>query len=128
MDRCGCNMQVMFLRMDFAGLVAELPAMQQAHLYSEWMDADRQPRRRQVNGNAWLQKAAKLREAVMAKPRACFDAEFYIMVRSSFAEGKPEKAMTRWQCKTGDAVCCASTLYASSVVSGSDRRLPVGCC
>jgi hypothetical protein len=74
--------QVMFLPTAFAHVVVETPAVAQGVLYSEWADAAlANPGRREIGGNAWLGTATRKFDDVMSRPKACFDYEFYIMVR-----------------------------------------------
>ena len=75
-------MQVMFLPTAFAQLVVEIPAVTQGVQYAEWGDAAlKNPKRRDLGGNAWLGKATRAAKEVMSRPEACFDSEFYVMVR-----------------------------------------------
>jgi len=74
----------MFLPTAFAQLVVETPAVIQGVQYSEWADATlKSPRHRDLGGNAWLGKVSRSSKEVMSRPQACFDAEFYVMVRFS---------------------------------------------
>ena len=83
--------QVIFLRADFADLVVEKPSVAQALTYSDWL---LDQANKTIQGNNWIQTATRSYSKIMAKPQACFDTEFYIMVGDSICM----LITSGWQC------------------------------